>query len=321
MSDLTTAETTTCETAAQARPGRARSEPVPPPLAATLLAEERLARLTRVNQDDLVEAFGLAGVPVLEALLRAVGHATARRFAATILEVDRAVGERGLQQGAEWGLAAFHTALRVSGREHAPHEGPVLFMANHPGMADTLALSAAIPRPGLRTIAARRPFLELLPNLSAPLIWVDEDAASNRGAIRAAAGHLRAGGAVLTFPGGAIEPDPAVRTGLEQRLAGWNRSGDLLARLAPGLRIVPVLVSGVISAQAAGHPLCRLRQTEEGRSLLGAMLQLAISRYRSVRATVQIGPSIDAGAVLDAGRSPTEAAAAAVGRMLQRLAR
>lgn len=287
-----------------------------PPQDDSILWQERVARLTRVNQDDLAEAFGVKGVPLLEPLLRAAGRATARRFAEKVLLADRAVGERGLQAGAEWGLGAFHTALRVAGAERVPREGPVLFVSNHPGMADTLALFASIPRPGLRTLAARRPFLELLPHLSAPLLWVEENNHSNRPALRAAVRHLRAGGAVLTFPGGAIEPDPAVYAGLEQALDNWTTSIDLIARLTPGLCVVPVLVSGVISTRAARSPLRRLRRTREGRDLLGAMLQLAVPTYRDVTAIVRFGAPIATDCLVRAGDAPVTRAAVAAMRAL-----
>ncbi len=279
---------------------------------------ERIARLTEVNLDDLVEALGLQGVAVAAPLLRRLGRPAARRFARTILAADRIVGERGLAAGAEWGLGAFHTALRVVGQEHVPCEGPVLIAANHPGMTDTLALFAGTPRRDLRTIAARRPFLALLPNLSAPLIWVDEEGHSNRAAVREAVRHLCCGGAVLTFPGAAIEPDPAVAPGLAAALAQWAPSLDLFARLVPELKIVPALVSGVLSSRATHSPLRLLRRTREGRSLLAAMIQLGVPGHREAAATLRFAPPLPV-AALARGRHPTPATAAVVAILQQLL--
>lgn len=52
--------------------------------------------------------------------------------------------------------------------------------------------------------------------------------------VRAAADHLRAGGALLTFPAGAIEPDPALRLAdALTSLAGWRNATELFVRLVP----------------------------------------------------------------------------------------
>lgn len=250
---------------------------------------QRLAALTEVNLDDLVEAFGLASHTQLARGARSLGRGQARRFARIALDMDRAVGQAGLAAGSAWGLGALSTSLAVVGRGQLPDQGPLLFVANHPGMTDTIALFAAIGRADLRTIAAHRAFLALLPNLSAPLIWVSGGQGEGLGALRTAAAHLRAGGAVLTFPGGRIEPDPALQRNFPAALTGWNRSLNTLARMAPHAQIVPTLVSGVISTAAARHPLRLLRRTQEGRDLLSAMLQLAVPAYKSVAAEVRFG--------------------------------
>src|SRR5215208_3711940 len=100
--------------------------------------------------------------------------------------------------------------VAVEGRENVPREGPLLIAANHPGLGDSLALFATIPRTDLRVVAAVRPLLDALPNTSRYLLTVAEASPGRFGLVRAATRHLRDGGAVLTFPGGRIEPDPAV---------------------------------------------------------------------------------------------------------------
>jgi len=305
---------------------------------------QRLAALTEVNLDDLCDAFGLAPEQggaegaqpaigqirsVLHRALRRVGRPTAARFAELLLEVDASVARLGLRAASLWGLGALHTSLRVTGAEQLPADGPLLFVSNHPGMTDTLALFAAIPRPGLRTIAARRAFLELLPNMSAPLFWVDDAAhvpaagrthaaTSRMGVVRAATAHLRAGGALLTFPAGRIEPDPAVWPGAESTLADWNPSMDLFARLAPELMVVPTLVSGVFSHGAAHTPLRRLRRTRAGQDLLRAMLQLSFPPYKRTHAAVRFGAPLPVAALARNGAAapPVTQAVAPLMRVL-----
>jgi 1-acyl-sn-glycerol-3-phosphate acyltransferase len=287
--------------------------------------DRRLAALTEVNLDDLCDALGLkpdaqSDSPdrirggsawvrsVLRRAVRAAGRPSAQRFAAMMIDADARVGRVGLSAGATHALGALHTSLRIVGAERLPAKGPVLYLSNHPGMSDTLALFAAIPHAGLRTIAARRPFLQLLPHFAAPLIWVDEgeqpeEKSSRLAALRAAAAHLRAGGALLTFPAGRIEGDPARRPDAADSLRDWNPSTDLLGRLAPDVTVVPVLVSGVISAGAAGSPVRRLRSTRAGQDLLGAMLQLSWPPYAHTEACVRFGPPLPAAALFRTGRA------------------
>jgi hypothetical protein len=123
----------------------------------------------------------------------------------------------------------------------------LLLVSNHPGLVGAVALFAAVPRCDLRVVAARRAFLEELPNTSWCLITLPEGASGRLGVVRDAARHLRGGGAVLTFPGGKIGPDPALLPGAVESLGGWSASVDLFARLAPDLTVVPAVVSGVVS--------------------------------------------------------------------------
>ncbi len=209
---------------------------------------ERIEALTRLCVADMLSAFGLnearrgvAGRP-LELLARI----PARRLAREVATYDGIVGEAGLGAGGTWALGRMARRVEVEGRENVPPEGPLLLVANHPGLADALALFATVPRRDLRVVAAERPFLAALPNTSRYLISVSEASPRRFGAVRVATRHLRDGGAILTFPGGKIEPDPAVLPGAVEALERWSESLDLFARLVPGLTVVPAVVSGVI---------------------------------------------------------------------------
>ncbi len=326
------------------QPSSLQTSMQPPPAAAQCGAPgraQRVAALTEANLDDLCSSLGLArhatgtvaeqGRRLLRAAVRRGGRAPAARFAALMTAIDDHVGAVGLAGGAMWGLGALQASLRVVGAHRLPDQGPLLFMANHPGMTDTLALFAAIPRLGLRTIAARRSFLELLPNLSAPLIWVEDEesppaagdgqalgaAESRMRAVRAATAHLRGGGALLTFPAGRIEPDPAAWPLDEAAPHDWNPSMESIARLVPNLVIVPTLVSGVISARAAHSPLRRLRRTRDGQDLLSAMLQIAWPPYKTTDVCVRFGVPLPVAALLaPRGRPALTQAAMAVMRAL-----
>jgi acyltransferase-like protein len=144
----------------------------------------------------------LGGVSHGRAVLEALSRISARRLARQVLAFDGVVGEAGLGTGGAWALKRLSRSARVEGQDNVPHEGPLLLVSNHPGLADAVALFAATPREDLRVIAADRPFLDALPNTSRYLLTVGKTSAGRSSVVRAAARHLRGGGAVLTFPGG-----------------------------------------------------------------------------------------------------------------------
>ena len=265
-------------------------------------SDDHLERLTRLCVEDLISAFGLGGVSYGRAVMESISRIPARRLARQILTYDRIVGESGLGTGGAWALKRLSRNTSIEGQENVPREGPLLLVSNHPGLADAVALFAATPRDDLRVIAADRPFLEALPNTARYLLTVAESSAGRSGVVRTAVRHLRSGGAVLTFPGGRIEPDPAVSPGAVEALDRWSSSADLFARLIPGLEVVPVVVSGVISPSALRNPLIYLRRRRRDREWLAATLQVLVPALRNVDARVEFGRPIHAepGAVGDA---------------------
>ena len=252
--------------------------------------------LTDICIDDLLDALGLIrlrrSLRPLELLIRVPG----RRLARQIATYDKIVGKFGLSAGGEWALERMTRRLKIEGRERVPREGPLLLVSNHPGLSDAVALFASTPRPDLRVVAFEWPFLDVLPNTSRYLFTVAENPARRLGAVRAAARHLRRGGALLTFPAGRMEPDPAVVPDAVEALGRWSANVNLFARLAPNLTVVPVVVSGVLSPAAFGNPLTRLRRSEEDRRWLASNLQMLVPALRNVSPRVTFGPPIRASA-------------------------
>jgi Acyltransferase len=251
--------------------------------------------LTKVCADDLLSAFGLGGLRFGRHLLRLISRIPARRLACQVTTYDEIVGESGLAAGGAWALDRMARRVEVEGLENVPREGPLLLAANHPGLSDTVALFATTPRADLRVVAAERPFLDALPNTSRYLFTVNGQPLGRFGLVRTATRHLRGGGAVLTFPGGKIEPDPAVLPGAVEALEHWSASVDLFARLVPDLVVVPVIVSGVLSPTALRNPLTFLRRRKEDREWLAATLQMLTPTLRNVTTRVAFGRPIHAG--------------------------
>jgi 1-acyl-sn-glycerol-3-phosphate acyltransferase len=252
---------------------------------------DALAALTAINLDDLVNAFGWQGEPLLARLLRTVSFRAARDFASQMLDFDHLIGSHGLAEAACLTGRLYVRDVRVYGADCLP-DGPAIFLANHPGLTDTLALFTALGRPDLRVIALDRPFLLSLPNLSRQLLFVTDDPGERISLVRRVHRHLRSGGSILTFPAGHTEPDPAVQPGALESLQTWTDSAGVFLRFAPETPIVPVYVRGVTWPAAARLPLVRLRRTQDDRQLFASALQLLANvalHARPVTVQVQVG--------------------------------
>jgi hypothetical protein len=256
---------------------------------------EHIERLARVCVDELLDAFGLGELRHGRHPLELLCAVPARRLARQIATYDRIVGESGLAEGGTWALEQMARGVEVEGQENVPRNGPLLLAANHPGLADAVALFASLPREDLRVVAAERPFLEALPNTSRYLITMSETSPGRFGVIRTASRHMRDGGAVLIFPGGRIEPDPAALSGAVESLGRWSGSLDLFARLVPDVVVVPVVVSGVISPLALHNPLIFVRRRKRDREWLAATLQMLTPALRNVTTRVSFGRPVCAG--------------------------
>lgn len=256
---------------------------------------DRLAQietLTQINTKDFLEAIGLQKLQRGRKLVAALVRPIALSFAKEVAAFDALVGAQGLPAGSKFLLRKFSRRACVAGEENVPLHGPVLIASNHPGVADTVTLFSGTPRRDLKTLAADRPFLRALHNASAALVYVSESETDRMRSIRAIVAELKKGRAILTFPAGKIEPDPRVMPGAMESLANWAESTGLLMRLVPGLRIVPTIVSGVVSAAAQKSWLTRLRRTPKDRERLAAALQIMVPRFRKVDVYLAFGPAL-----------------------------
>jgi putative hemolysin len=250
--------------------------------------------LTQINLDDLVSSFGWEDHPFFARILRRLFHKPAQIFAQQILEFDSAIKAHGLTEAARRTEQRYVRDVRVFGLDRVP-AGPFLALSNHPGITDTLALFCAFKRPDLKVIALDRPFLMALPNMSKQLFFVKDDPASRMALVRQTSGHLRNGGAALTFPAGEIEPDPDVYPGAVESLQAWTDSVGVFMRMAPETTVLPMLVRNVIWGKVAKHPFLKIKKVKIEREKLAAALQLlamVMWNVKPVTVTVQIGKPI-----------------------------
>lgn len=265
------------------------------------MPHDLFSTLVDINLGDICSSLGVRRSPLTDALFRK----PAERFARQMMEFDARVARDGLRAASGWITSELAGRIEVHGIEHIPSSGPLLLVSNHPGLTDTVDLFASIPRDDLRIVAAHRPFLAALNNLTPNLVFVREDAGARVSAFRGIVAELKVGRAVLTFPAGRIEPDPAQRRdAARESLTNWNESTGLLARLAPETAIVPVIVRGVFDPAAYHHPLARIKRDLADRERMAAMLQVMLPALQRNTIRLDFGPPLRAAQLAAAHTDP-----------------
>jgi hypothetical protein len=214
--------------------------------------------LKRSLLDDLFKDFNQTGRLWLRRLIEPLAQPSAKRFAQIAADFDMYVERSGFREGMKWILPRFVNGFEIKGQENVPSEGPLLVISNHPGTYDSLLIPASLPRNDLSIMAYQFPLLQGLPAARNHLIFTSNDPATRVGAVRSAIRHLRDGGALLIFPSGRVEPDPAALPGAAEAIQRWSPSLELLLRRVPETRVLISIVSGVMSPKFLRIPLIRL---------------------------------------------------------------
>ena len=152
----------------------------------------------------------------------------------------------------------------------------MIIAANHPSSYDALVITACINRPDYKIIIGDIPPYHFLPNVCKHAIFSPPvtDTFGRMRTIREAIQHLREGGALLMFPRGNIEPDPAFMSDPDSEFDQWSRSLEIFLRRVPQTRVLLTIVSGVISQVAMRHPITRFRRSQKDRQRLAYINQI-----------------------------------------------
>ncbi len=224
---------------------------------------------------EMLIAIGRAPDGPARRLLGPILRPPAQRFSRLMAGADRRVGQEGMVAGFQWLLPQLVDGVDVRGADPIPAEGPVLIASNHPGAYDSVAIIANLPpRPDLMVVASDIPFLRRLPAIGAHLIYVSPDPQARMGVIRAMIRHLEAGGAVMTFGSGLVDPDPDLLPGAREALDGWRESLAIVLRQVPQSRLVVTIVSSVLAKEYLRNPITRLKRDGWERRKLAEFLQI-----------------------------------------------
>ena len=149
--------------------------------------EVRVPVLKR-DRDEVDELTGQRWVPVL------VHGDEVVTDSHRIVEYDRRLGDDGFHHGAGTVMTMATAGMTVRGGEHVPADGPLLVVANHPGLSDAVSILAALGRDDAWVVAADYPFLHALRRANARFVFVSDERTSRLAALRRIGARLRRGG-------------------------------------------------------------------------------------------------------------------------------
>lgn len=221
--------------------------------------------LARMILDDVLTTLNVNRVKALRYLITLLGSKTTRWLADLLSRWDRQIERSTFIETAQDALHLFTSGFDLSSADEIPKTGPLLAVANHPGMYDSIGAIVTVGREDVRVVAARREFFRVLPNISRHLLTIEKDASLRLEAMRHIIQALRDGQAVIIFPSGRLEPEPALLPGAAAALEQWSGSVGIFLSKVPETRLLPILISQTLSPKAWNSWLARLPKTQKRR--------------------------------------------------------
>ncbi len=216
--------------------------------------------LSNILIDEIFKAIGFSPVSWTRRKFGSIFAAAADRLASLGIGFDRQAAQFGFSRAAQWILPQLVKDVAARGAENIPAEGPLLVVSNHPGTYDALAIAAHLRREDLKIVVGNMPFLRGLSCADRYFIFTTLNPYERMKTARSAILHLTEGGALLIFPSGSIDPDPAVFPDAQEHIERWYPSIDLFLRRVPDAKLLLTIVSGVLSRYWGYHPLTWLRK-------------------------------------------------------------
>jgi len=230
--------------------------------------------LTQYITDEIFRLFKLSRDSWERRIFGPLLRLPTSRFARVAATFDQYVADYGFREAALRILPVFAQAFEAHNVESIPREGPLLITSNHPGACDSIVIAATIPRPDLKIVATGVPFVQGLRNAASHLIYATLDTHERMMVVRTAIRHLKEGGALLIFPSGSIDPDPALSNTAADELKKWSPSVELIIRRVPQTRVLLTVVSDVLSARWRWNPLVRLMGDDHKQRSVAEFLQV-----------------------------------------------
>jgi hypothetical protein len=230
--------------------------------------------LSKSLVDEVYASMGESGKRWERQILRPLIQFASTRFSRIASAIDDEIAKDGFQQGMSRMLTNFISGYEARGGETVPPDGPLLVVSNHPGTVDSLLIAASLPRDDLKIFATGFAFLKQLPAASQHLIYSSRESSDRILALRRAIRHLQQGAALLIFPSGNIDPDPAVLPGAVDHLNRWSPSVELILKKVPEARVQVTIVSGVLSKKWMNSLIMRFWRDQLARQSVAGTSQV-----------------------------------------------
>ena len=224
---------------------------------------------------EITKALALPQTLLIRKVIASLTGKAIRRFTELAVDLDCVVEQEGIPGGARWLLPRFVEGHSAQGVENIPLAGPLVIASNHPASIDSILISAYVPRRDYKVIIGEIPFFKNLPNIRMNAIFAPAptDSMGRMQVIRDVIHHLKNDGAILIFPRGGIESDPAWMPHPDAEFHHWSRSLEIFLKHVPHTQVLVTIVSGVISKAAMYHPITWFRRARPDRQRLAFMYQ------------------------------------------------
>ena len=221
----------------------------------TGMQDEEIHALSQYLIDEIILAFGLKNTAGYRRLFNMLLQRVTTRLAGICVRTDRRIPTDGFPAALGWMAGHWVRKVVTRGAAAVPPIGPLLVVSNHVGAYDILVIPSQLNRPDLKIIASASPFFMNLPNASLHMIYSADDPHSRMVAVRQGIQHLQAGGALLLFGTGLVDPDPEVYPHPPAAIRSWSGSIDLFLRQVPQAQLVVCILSGIVLPRWAHSPL------------------------------------------------------------------
>jgi hypothetical protein len=235
--------------------------------------------VTDAIYSQLMNVMGLKHPNWVTRCLYLIFHSPAQRMSQLLVDLDENTAKQGLGAAVIQLQDNLVSNPQVQGEETIPKEGPLLVICNHPAAYDVVIVAAAIHRDDLKILGSDIPLVQMMPNIAEHMIPVPYAIPARLQTVRSTIQHLKNSGAILIFPRGDVEPDPAVSPGAEQSLEGWSPSIELFLRRVPQTRTVVAIASGMLSEKWFKNPLIHLWKKYEQRQKVAEIFQVAAQLF------------------------------------------
>lgn len=247
---------------------------------------------------DIAGALNIRTGSLFFQAFRRLTQKAAREFAEILLRVDRSLAAGDVRQSANLALDYLTDGQEFIGEERVPREAPLLVVANHAGGGDSLGALSCVARNDSSVVAGKRPMLAALPNVSRHLIFLETDPVGRMGNMREIIEKLEAGQAVILFPKGLLEPDPALAPGALQSLKAWSQSAGIFLSKVPEARLLPLLISQTVAPKAWKSLFVAWSKNLKRRHQIAMITQFAMQRLHpgkdwQIPIRVQVGKAYD----------------------------